>query len=505
MDLEIAKKYKDGIGTPFADSLTGLFNHGFFQMYLENEVNRSNRSGDPFSVALIDVDSFSQFNKTNGPLEGDRLLQKAAMIVQESIRKVDLAARYSGDSFAVFMHNADTGNAMISAERITSAVEKGFDSKTTVSIGLAGFPESGGTRHEILKNASEALITAKIKGKNSIYCYRKNETGEAPEDQSTLLIVDDDQRNLKLLEAFLMPMKCNIIKANSGSDALSIVNRTPVDLLFLDVMMPEMDGYEVCRRIKGSEATRLIPVVLITALDDMEAKIKGIEAGADDFLTKPPNKLELIARTKSLLKLKKLNDNLTSIEYVLFSMANAVEEKDIYTQGHVKRVSGMAVTIGRKMGLSEMDMRSLKIGGALHDIGKIGVPNEILNKPGPLTDEEWEIMKKHPSAGYQICLPLKKNLGPALDVIRQHHEKLDGSGYPDGLMEKDISIVARIMAVADIFDALVTDRPYRKAMSVAKALDILKQESNGNKLDKSVVEHLIQIVDSGNVESNESF
>jgi putative two-component system response regulator len=503
MDIEIAKKYEEGTGAPFADSLTGLFNHGFFQMYLENEINRSNRSGGPFSVALIDVDSFNQFNKNNGPLEGDRLLQKTARVIQESIRKVDLPARFSGDSFAVLFHDSDSAKAMISAERIHAAVEKSLDHRSTVSIGLASFPETGDTRHEILKNAKEALITAKVKGKNSIHCYRKKEASEAHTEQSTLLLVDDDLRNVKLLEAFLIPMKCHILKAHSGLDALNLVNRVPVDLILLDVMMPEMDGYEVCRRIKGNESTRLIPVVLITALDDMEAKIKGIEAGADDFLTKPPNKMELIARAKSLLKIKKLNDNLASIEYVLFSMANAVEEKDVYTQGHVKRVSGMAEAIGRNMGLGEMDMRSLKIGGALHDIGKIGVPNEILNKSGPLTDEEWEIMKKHPEAGYQICLPLKKNLGPALDVIRQHHEKLDGSGYPDGLTEKDISIVARIMAVADIFDALVTDRPYRKSMPVTQALDILNQEANSNKLDKQVVDHLIQIVDPANTRSGQ--
>jgi putative two-component system response regulator len=177
-------------------------------------------------------------------------------------------------------------------------------------------------------------------------------------------------------------------------------------------------------------------------------------------------------------------------------MANAVEQKDHYTQGHVSRVSAMAMNIGRRMGLGETDMRALKIGGALHDIGKIGVPNAILNKPGPLTQEEMEIMKKHPEAGYQICLPLKKNLGPALDVIRRHHEKLDGSGYPDGLRDKDISTVARIMAVADIFDALVTDRPYRKAMPVEKAIRILKQEASEAKLDETAVHHLANIINA---------
>ncbi len=262
-------------------------------------------------------------------------------------------------------------------------------------------------------------------------------------------------------------------------------------------MMPEMGGYEVCRHLKGSEATRLIPVVLVTAFDDMEAKIKGIEAGADDFITKPPNKMELLARTKSLIKFKKQNESLTSIEYVLFSLAKTVEAKDEYTQGHVERVSKLAITLGKKMELSDKEMKALRYGGILHDIGKIAVPCDILNKPGPLSSEEWEVMKSHPVVGYNICLPLKKKLGYALEVIRHHHEKLDGSGYSDGLKNEEISMAARIMAVVDIYDALITDRPYREGMFLEKAVEILNQEANDGKLDKVVVGHLIEVVNAG--------
>jgi putative two-component system response regulator len=283
-----------------------------------------------------------------------------------------------------------------------------------------------------------------------------------------------------------------LIKATNGIDTLSILNKTAVDLILLDVMMPDMDGYAVCRQLKSSESTRLIPVVLVTALDDREAKIKGIDAGADDFITKPPNKMELLARSKSLIKLKKLNDNLASVEYVLFSLARTVEAKDKYTKGHVERVSKMAIILGRNMGLTESEMEALRFGGILHDIGKITIPEYILNKPGPLNPEEVEVMKSHPIAGYNICLPLKKNLGQALDVIRQHHEKLDGSGYPDGLKNKDISIASRIMAVVDIYDALVTNRAYREGLSFDRAIDILRQEVKNEKLDELVVEKLIE-------------
>ena len=265
-------------------------------------------------------------------------------------------------------------------------------------------------------------------------------------------------------------------------------------MILLDIMMPNMNGYEVCRRLKGSEHTRLIPVVMLTSLDDVESKIKGIEVGADDFLSKPANNMELLARTKSLIKLKKLNNNLISIESVLFSMANAVEAKDAYTQGHVERVSNMAMTLGTKMGLSAREIEALRFGGALHDIGKVGVSGDILNKPGSLNADEFEIMKAHADIGYKICLPLKKNLGLALDVIRHHHEKLDGSGYPDGLKGEEVPMVARIMAVVDIYDALITNRPYRKGMSREKAFRILREEAGEGKLDTKVVELLIETI-----------
>jgi putative two-component system response regulator len=267
-----------------------------------------------------------------------------------------------------------------------------------------------------------------------------------------------------------------------------------VDLIILDVLMPEMDGIEVCYALKGNEATRMIPIILITALHDMDTKIRGIEAGADDFIPRPVNEVELLARVKSLIRLKKLNNNLTSIENVLFSLANTVEAKDISTQGHIERVSNLAVMLGKKMELPAPKIEALRFGGMLHDIGKLGIPGELLNKPQPLDSEENELMKRHPEIGYKICLPLKKVLGPALDIIRHHHEKLDGSGYPDGLQGNAISLEARIMAVIDMYDALITDRPYRKGLSKERVLEILHQEARDGKVDRDVVKHLTAIV-----------
>jgi putative two-component system response regulator len=211
-------------------------------------------------------------------------------------------------------------------------------------------------------------------------------------------------------------------------------------------------------------------------------------------MNKPPNKMELFARIKSLVHLKRINSKMTSIRNVIFSLANTVEAKDGYTQGHIERVSNLAVCVGRRIGLTESEIEALKLGGALHDIGKIAVPDQILNKPGPLSPEEWDIMKKHTDVGFKICLPLKDNLGMALSVVRHHHEKLDGSGYPDSLKGDQISMVARIMAVVDIYDALITDRPYRKGMRQADAIRILEEDGQNGKLDQSVIGHLKTLI-----------
>ena len=493
MELQLIKKYETEIGSFYTDSLTGLFNHGFFQIYFDQELKKSKRYNEFFTLALIDVDYFSKYNVTNGSVKGDLLLKQLAEIVTKNLRQADLSARYSGDVFAVIMAKSDAKVASLAAERIRQNVESSFSGLVTVSIGLSSFPNNGKNKNAIISEAQEALLQAKKRGKNRvIFLEKKIRSNE--DCKPLILIVDDDLRNLRLLEALLIPLGYDVIKASSGKEALSIVKKVDIDLVLLDIMMPQMDGFEVCQRLKEDNNTRLIPVVMITALDDKDSKIKAIDAGADDFLTKPPDKAELLARSKSLVKMKRLNKNLTSIENVIFSLANTVEAKDIYTQGHVERVSNMAVELGKKLKLSGKEIDALRLGGALHDIGKIAVSGTILNKPGPLTEDEWEIMKNHADAGYKICIPLMENVGMALEVIRHHHEKLDGSGYPDGLKDDEIPKIAQVMAVVDIYDALVTDRPYRKGMDNKKAITILREEGMKGKLDKQIIEYLVEMV-----------
>lgn len=487
------KLYEQEIKRPFTDSLTGLFNHGFFLVFLEQEIKRSKRYALPFTLGVVNIDSFSAYNNRYGALQGDRMLQKISEIIKASTRQADLIARFSGDEFAIILHTINSEGAFIPAERIRDSIACSQEIPLTVSIGLVSFPRDASNKEELLYKVETALYQAKIKGKNKVYFFDKRPLTRENE-QSKILIADDNPGNLRLLEMLLTPLNVDVMKAVNGKDALHILSKSDVDLIILDVLMPEMDGIEVCYTLKGNETTRMIPIILVTAAHDMETKIRGIEAGADDFITRPVNKVELLARAKSLIRLKKLNNNLTSIENVLFSLANTVEAKDVGTQGHIERVSNLAVALGKKMELPTSTIEALRFGGMLHDIGKLGIPGDMLNKPHPLNAEENELMKHHPEIGYKICLPLKKVLGPALDIIRHHHEKLDGSGYPDGLQGDEISIEARIMVVIDMYDALITDRPYRKGLPQEQVLDILLQEAREGKVDRDVVEHLIAIV-----------
>lgn len=493
MDAQLVAAYEEEIGSQYTDSLTGLLNHGFFEMALDRELKRCERYAEPFTLALLDIDSFRFYNKRRSAVAGDRFLREFAGLVNQNVRQIDLAARYAGDVVAVVFIKSGTQDSLIPLERVRQAVEEKYGRDPTISVGLASYPADALTKDALVEKAEEALLQAKASGRNKVRCFEELIPAHE-EDAARILVVDDNPRNVKLMEAILLPENYKILKAYSGEEALTIVSKFEVDLIMLDIMMPEMTGYEVCRRLKRSEATRLIPVVMVTALSDIEDKIKGIEAGADDFLTKPPNKMELLARTKSLVKLKKLNNSFASIERVLFSLANTVEAKDAYTQGHVERVSSMAMALGQKMALSADELEALRHGGVLHDIGKIGVPSDIINKPGSLDEDEWKTIKTHPDIGYRICLPIRKNLGAALDVIRYHHEKLDGSGYPDGLKGDEIAPVARVMAVVDIYDALVTERPYRKALSQEKALGILLEEARDGKLDLGVVSNFESLV-----------
>ncbi|HEX7549690.1 MAG TPA: HD domain-containing phosphohydrolase, partial [Candidatus Methylomirabilis sp.] len=273
-----------------------------------------------------------------------------------------------------------------------------------------------------------------------------------PDDKARthILVVDDSALDRQLLKDELTGEGYQVSTAQNGEEGLAKVAETPPDLVLLDVIMPNLTGYEVCRRLKSDAHTILIPVVMITSLQATEERIRGIEAGADDFLSKPFNRQELMTRVRSLLKLKRHTDELENAETVLFSLALSVEAKDPYTTGHCDRLARYSVTLGRKLGMSAEYLKALHRGGILHDVGKIGIPDSILLKPGRLTPAERAVMQAHPVIGERICAPLK-SLRLVLPIIRHHHERWDGSGYPDGLAGETIPLTARMLQVVDLF------------------------------------------------------
>ena len=493
MDVELVENYEKALGASFEDHLTQIYTYDFFQVVLEREIGRSNRYGTDIALAMLDIDSFDVFSERHGMLKANRLLREVAKQIKGGMRQSDLVARYVGSRFLVMMPDTGPAGGLQVLERVQRKIATYMEYEITISIGMAVWPHNTQTKNGMIDAARAALERARARGPNNIYSYDVAKAIEADKNQPLVLLVDDDEQNLKLLAALMVSLEYNVIKAANGLQALDMIATHDVGLVLLDVMMPEMDGFEVCRRLKSKEDTRMIPIVLVTALDDLESRIKGIECGADDFITKPPNLAELRARTKSLINMTILNRNLASIETVLFSLANAVEAKCTYTQGHTTRVSNIAVQLGRKMELGSEEVEALRLGGALHDIGKISISESILNKTEPLSPAEQKIMQTHVDIGYRICLPLEKNLGSALDVVRHHHEKLDGSGYPDGISGDEISKVTRIMAVVDIYDALTTDRPYRKGLGHQKAVELLEQEAHEGKLDLDVVTALMHM------------
>ena len=323
------------------------------------------------------------------------------------------------------------------------------------------------------------------------------------ESAGRVLVVDDLPKNVEMLQRALEQRGYQVRTAADGVDALRELAAEPPDIVLLDVMMPGMDGFEVCRRIKANPVTRLTPVVLVTGLGDREDRIRGIEAGADDFLTKPPVLAELTARVRSLVRLKRFTDELESAESMVVSLAMTIEARDAYTEGHCERLARFATALGRRLRLPEDDLAALYRGGYLHDVGKVAVPDVVLLKEGPLSTEERVIMQRHPVVGDRLCSGLR-SLRRVRPIIRHHHERLDGSGYPDGLHGDAIPLLAQIISIVDIYDALTTVRPYRRTLTASEACTQLSEEVRQGWLSRPLVEEFSVLVLEGRLPAGDA-
>lgn len=318
--------------------------------------------------------------------------------------------------------------------------------------------------------------------------------GVIREERPTVLIVDDLESNLELMEAIFLKEGFRTLVAPDAFSALRTFRHNKVDLAILDVMMPGMDGYELCRHIKQTSGKQFFPVILLTALTDRGSKIKGLESGAEDFISKPFDDVELVTKVKSLIRLKNLHDELEHSENIIMTLAVAMEARDPYTKGHSTRVGKMAKSFASYLGFSKKEQEQLRKAGILHDIGKISLSTSLLCKKD-LTEGEIEAIKRHTLVGEEICKPLV-SMREILPVIRNHHERWDGKGFPDGLKGDKIPINARILSIIDSFDAMVSRRPYREGMSINKAVSIFMEERDYGQWDPGLVDYFLSMMEN---------
>jgi putative two-component system response regulator len=317
---------------------------------------------------------------------------------------------------------------------------------------------------------------------------------------NTILIVDDEPSNRETLISILEPEGYLLAVAENGYQAIEQAKTMQPDVILLDIMMPGMDGFEVCRTIRKEEQLAEVPILFLTALDDRHSLLKGLASGADDFITKPFDRHELRARLKNITRLNRYHklleerrqlqqahqNLLDAYDATIVGWSRAMDLRDKETEGHTQRVTQLALELAEAYGLRGEPLTHIRRGALLHDIGKLGIPDHILLKPSSLDESEWEFMRQHPQLAYDMLFPIAY-LHPALDIPYCHHEKWDGTGYPRGLKGEDIPLPARLFAVVDVWDALTSDRPYRPAWSAEKALAYIREQS-GKHFDPEIVD-----------------
>jgi putative two-component system response regulator len=311
---------------------------------------------------------------------------------------------------------------------------------------------------------------------------------EEPETryEASILIASTSAPVRRSLKATLRELRYRVLECDNALETLDLVSREEISVAVIDSTLPGMSGIELCRWLKVNGATRLVPVLVVSSSKSVRDETEAFRAGADDFLAQPLNPLRVRARVASLVRHKHLMNSLESAEAIVFSLAQTVERRDHFTGEHCHRLAVYSIALGKAVGVCPGDLLSLYRGGYLHDIGKIGIPDSILFKPGPLNPAEWEIMRSHPARGEEICRPMK-SIAAVLPIIRHHHERWDGSGYPDGLRGEQIPLLARVLQICDIYDALTGVRTYKPALGHNEAIGMIREEARKGWRDPEMV------------------
>jgi len=522
-----------------SDQLTGLPNRRSFEMKINEEWDRASRELTPLSVMMVDIDHFKKYNDTYGHQQGDVALRTVAEMFTKALRRPsDFVARWGGEEFIILLPNTDSKGAYDVAEHVRQLAEDieilapdRSVTKLTVSIGVnTRLHGQSITLDKFVSWTDMALYTAKNKGRNKVCVYEVPDESEGAKNKeakrSTIFIVDDVETNLNAAEKVLAETY-RVIALSSAEKMFKALTKFTPDLILLDVEMPDMNGFEAMKLLNADELYSEIPVIFLTGMTDAESEAKGIELGAVDFIMKPFTEPVLLNRIRKCLDIDELvrertrqlayrteqlarrSEQLVKLQNgIVFTLADIVENRDANTGGHIERTSMyMSILVDALLEaevyseeLRDWDMDSVISSARLHDIGKISIPDSVLNKPDKLTDEEFAIIQTHPAVGKRMIEQMTERTGEAVFLenaklfAEYHHEKWNGRGYPNGLSELEIPLHGRIMAVIDVYDALVSDRPYKKAFSHEKAVSIIMEDS-GTHFDPNIAEVFNKIND----------
>lgn len=503
----------------YRDALTGVYNRRFYEERVRHMTRRA-------GVAMIDLDDFKLYNDAYGHNAGDMVLDKIVGIIQSDIRKTDMLIRIGGDEFLLVLPEISEGAFEIKLRRIRQHINEakiaGF-SQIKLSVSIGGVMSNGETIEETLKRADRLMYQAKI-CKNTVVTQwdeiqDNRNSAENGGERLKILIVDDSETNRQLLTEMLKD-NYDIIEAEDGEKAIEMLHERGEDisLVLLDLLMPVMDGFDVLAYMGKNKWLEEIPVIMISSEDSTPYVKRAYELGATDYIGRPFDENIVFRRVQNTIKLYAKQRRLAALvtnqiyekeknnQMMISILSHIVEFRNGESGMHVMRINTITGMLLERLAvksdkypLSWAERSMITMASSLHDIGKIGIPEEILNKPGKLTEEEFEIMKQHSAIGAEMLQSLKKYqdeelLKIAYEICRWHHERYDGKGYPDGLKREEIPISAQVVSLADVYDALVSERVYKKAFSPEKALEMIQNGECGS-FNPLLLECLVDIRD----------